>query len=83
MIAHMDCCCQMTPLIVVTEAWNTYQPELMKSFLLGGRYADVLVEFHDDGHLVKFEELLEAAVDLDKLPDVYLICSSSYQVALY
>jgi len=26
--------------------------------------------------LVKFEELLEAAVDLDKIPDEYLICAS-------
>jgi hypothetical protein len=25
---------------------------------------------------VKFEELLEAAVDLDKIPDEYLICAS-------
>ena len=40
------------------------------------RYADVLAEFHDDDHLVKFEELLEAAVDLDKIPDEYLICAS-------
>lgn len=40
------------------------------------RYADVLAEYHDDDHLVKFEELLEAAVDLDKIPDEYLICAS-------
>ena len=40
------------------------------------RYADVLAEHHDDDHLVKFEELLEAAVDLDKIPDEYLICAS-------
>ena len=27
-------------------------------------------------HLAKFEELLEAAVDLDRIPDEYLICAS-------
>ena len=36
----------------------------------------MLAEYHDDDHLVKFEELLEAAVDLDKIPDEYLICAS-------
>ena len=40
------------------------------------RYANKLAEYHDDEHLVKFEELLEAAVDLDKIPDEYLICAS-------
>ena len=40
------------------------------------RYADVLAEYHDEDHLVKFEELLEAAVDLDRIPDEYLICAS-------
>ena len=40
------------------------------------RYANKLAEYHDDDHLVKFEELLEAAVDLDKIPDEYLICAS-------
>lgn len=44
--------------------------------LCNNRYADVLAEYHDDDHLVKFEELLEAAVDLDKIPDEYLICAS-------
>lgn len=44
--------------------------------LLKTRYADVLAEYHDEDHLVKFEELLEAAVDLDKIPDEYLICAS-------
>ena len=36
----------------------------------------MLAEYHDEDHLVKFEELLEAAVDLDKIPDEYLICAS-------
>lgn len=44
--------------------------------IVDNRYADVLAEYHDDDHLVKFEELLEAAVDLDKIPDEYLICAS-------
>ncbi|KAL0034692.1 hypothetical protein WJX77_003027 [Trebouxia sp. C0004] len=44
--------------------------------LLKTRYANKVAEYHDDDHLVKFEELLEAAVDLDKIPDEYLICAS-------
>jgi len=28
---------------------------------------------HDQEHLCKFEELVEAAVDLDRVPDEYLI----------
>ena len=36
----------------------------------------MLAQFHDEEHLIKFEELLEAAIDLDKIPDEYLICSS-------
>jgi hypothetical protein len=31
---------------------------------------------HDGEHLTKFEELLEAAVDLDFIPEDYLICAS-------
>ena len=40
------------------------------------RYVDGLVEAHDAEHLTKFEELLEAAIDLDRIPDEYLICAS-------
>lgn len=40
------------------------------------RFAAALSEYHDAEHLTKFEELLEAAVDLDKIPDEYLICST-------
>jgi len=40
------------------------------------RYADKLAAAHDAEHLIKFEELLEAAVDLDRIPDEYLICAS-------
>lgn len=40
------------------------------------RYADALAQFHNEEHLIKFEELLEAAIDLDKIPDEYLICAS-------
>lgn len=35
-----------------------------------------LEEAHDAEHLALFEELLEAAVDLDRIPDEYLIASS-------
>ncbi len=40
------------------------------------RYADALALAHDAEHLTKFEELLEAAVDLDAIPDEYLICAT-------
>ena len=36
----------------------------------------MLKEAHDEEHLTKFEELLEAAVDLDRIPDEYLVCAS-------
>ena len=41
-----------------------------------GRYAEILKQSHDEEHLSKFEDLLEAAIDLDKIPDEYLICAS-------
>jgi len=44
--------------------------------LLERRYAAPLREAHDSEHLGKFEALLEAAVDLDKIPDEYVICAS-------
>ena len=44
--------------------------------MCGCRFAAALSEYHDAEHLTKFEELLEAAVDLDRIPDEYLICSS-------
>lgn len=44
--------------------------------MAGCRYADALAQFHNEEHLIKFEELLEAAIDLDKIPDEYLICAS-------
>ena len=47
-----------------------------KSQFLVFRYVDGLVEAHDEEHLTKFEELLEAAIDLDRIPDEYLICAS-------
>ncbi len=36
----------------------------------------MLAGHHDGEHLAKFEELLEAAVDLERIPDEYLICAS-------
>ena len=47
----------------------------------GGRYADVLKQSHDEDHLSKFEDLLEAAIDLDRIPDEYLI-SANYDQGL-
>lgn len=43
---------------------------------MGSRYVQPLDEAHDAEHLVLFEELLEAAVDLDRIPDEYLIAAS-------
>jgi hypothetical protein len=40
------------------------------------RYAERLAAAHDGEHLGKFEELLEAAIDLDRVPDEYLIAAS-------
>ena len=36
----------------------------------------MLAGAHDAEHLTKFEDLLEAAIDLDRIPDEYLICAS-------
>ena len=48
---------------------------------LRSRFAEPLAAAHDGDHLAKFEALLEAAVDLERVPDEYLICSS-YDPAL-
>ena len=40
------------------------------------RYSDKLAKLHDAEHLGRFEALLEAAVDLNKIPDEYVICAS-------
>jgi DNA mismatch repair protein MSH2 len=49
--------------------------------LLAERYAAPLAAAHDAERLGKFESLLEAAVDLERVPDEYLICAS-YDPAL-
>jgi DNA mismatch repair protein MSH2 len=49
--------------------------------LLAERYAAPLAAAHDGDHLAKFEALLEAAVDLERVPDEYVICAS-YDPAL-
>uniref|UniRef100_A0A7S3QKU8 DNA mismatch repair protein MSH2 n=1 Tax=Dunaliella tertiolecta TaxID=3047 RepID=A0A7S3QKU8_DUNTE len=41
--------------------------------MLQERYCNELAVAHDQDHLCKFEELVEAAVDLDRVPDEYLI----------
>ena len=48
-----------------------YQP-VLEGFC-GCRYADILDGMHDEEHLSKYEDLLEAAIDLDRIPDEYLI----------
>ena len=40
------------------------------------RFGSKLEAAHDEERLVKFEDLLEAAIDLDRIPDEYLICAS-------
>lgn len=43
---------------------------------LHAKFVRPLEEAHDPDHLGKFEELLEAAVDLDRIPDEYLIAAT-------
>lgn len=43
---------------------------------LEAKFASPLADAHDSDHLSKFEDLLEAAIDLDKIPDEYLITAS-------
>ena len=49
--------------------------------LLVSRYAAPLSEHHDDSHLTKFELLLEASLDLEAVPQEYLI-SAAYDSRL-
>ena len=42
--------------------------------VLRSRFVDPLRQAHDADHLQRFEQLLEAAVDLDRVPDEYAIC---------
>jgi DNA mismatch repair protein MSH2 len=37
---------------------------------------DPAARLHDAEHLGRFESLLEAAVDLNRIPDEYIICAS-------
>lgn len=48
---------------------------------LARRYAEPLAQAHDAEHLTKFEELLEAAIDLERIPEEYLI-SADYSAPL-
>ncbi|KXZ42923.1 hypothetical protein GPECTOR_111g256 [Gonium pectorale] len=43
------------------------------------RYAEPLAQHHDAEHLQRFEELLETALDLERLPEEYLISPSYNQ----
>ena len=49
---------------------------LIQSHWSGSRFASRLADAHNAEHLGKFEELLEAAIDLDRIPDEYLIAAS-------
>ncbi|KAF6256271.1 DNA mismatch repair protein [Scenedesmus sp. NREL 46B-D3] len=49
--------------------------------LLVSRYAAPLAEHHDESHLTKFELLLEASLDLEAVPQEYLI-SAAYDSRL-
>jgi len=49
--------------------------------LLVSRYAAPLAQHHDDEHLTKFELLLEASIDLEAVPQEYLI-SAQYDARL-
>jgi len=40
------------------------------------RFGEALEDAHGGEKLTRFEELLEAAVDLDRIPDEYLICAN-------
>ena len=49
--------------------------------MMSSRYSNVLLKLHDEEHLGRFEALLEAAVDLDRIPDEYVV-SPSYDEEL-
>jgi len=49
--------------------------------VLASWFADPLSRAADPGHLGKFEDLIEAALDLDRVPDEYLV-SAAYDAGL-
>lgn len=59
---------------LIAEAICSHQGE--HSQLLVRKFADPFSKAHDSEHLSKFEDLIEAAVDLDAIPEEYLICAS-------
>lgn len=61
-------------------------PDAHNVLIIARRYCAPLAEAHDQDHLCKFEELVEAAVDLDRVPDEYLIAPAyreDLQVSTY
>jgi|TARA_B100000768_G_C11282253_1_gene379343 DNA mismatch repair protein MSH2 len=46
------------------------------SHAIRARYSDKLNELHDRDHLGRYEALIEAAVNLDRIPEEYVICAS-------
>jgi DNA mismatch repair protein MSH2 len=49
--------------------------------LLMELYGNLLISAHDADHLGKFESLLEASIDLDRIPEEYMI-SATYDPTL-
>jgi DNA mismatch repair protein MSH2 len=56
---------------LIVDALRGYSGDHTK--VLEERYTTPLSECHDETHLIKFEELLESAIDLDRVPEEYLI----------
>ena len=59
---------------LIAESIRSHQGK--HSQLLVQKFADPLTKAHDAEHLTKFEDLIEAAVDLESIPEEYLICAS-------
>ena len=71
-------CCMVGSRFTAASSTNRarHPPYAQRTTHGGCRYADRLAGAHDAEHLGKFEELLEAAIDLDRIPDEYLIAAS-------
>jgi DNA mismatch repair protein MSH2 len=48
---------------------------------LKARYSDELIKLSDNNHLGKFEALVEAAIDMNRIPDEYVI-GATYDIEL-
>jgi DNA mismatch repair protein MSH2 len=59
---------------LIAEAIRSHQGP--HANMLAHKFAEPLSRAHDADHLSKFEDLIEAAIDLDAIPDEYLVCAS-------